>query len=545
MKYKTESSEKSTVKITMTFDKSEWEAANQKAYEQTRGKYFVNGFRKGKAPRHVIELNYGKGVFYEDALNNLFSDHYYDIVEKEKDNFTVVGQPQLSVEDISEDGAVLVAVAPVKPDVKLGAYKGINIKKVEYNVKDEDVESELKRLQERNSRLVAVEGRAAEKGDTATIDFSGSVDGEKFDGGTSENYPLVLGSNSFIPGFEDQVIGMKVGEEKDINVKFPENYQAENLKGKDAVFAVKLNKLEKKELPEINDEFIKDAAGAESVDAYKKETRERLEKQAKEKGDSETENNIVKAITDNAEVEIPDAMIENQMDMMMRNMEYRLGMQYGGMKLADYLRYMGTDLKTFREGYRAQATDTVKSQLVIDKIIREENIKADDAEIDAKLEEFAKAANKTLEEYKKDVDASQREYIGNDIVINKLFAFLKENNNMTADAEEKPAAKKAAKKADAEGKSAAKKAAKKADAEEKPAAKKTAKKADAEEKPAAKKAAKKADAEEKPAAKKTAKKADAEEKPAAKKATKKADAEEKPAAKKTAKKAAKKDEKAE
>ena len=214
------------------------------------------------------------------------------------------------------------------------------------------------------------------------------------------------------------------------------------------------------------------------MDAYKKETRERLEKQAKEKGDSETENNIVKAITDNAEVEIPDAMIENQMDMMMRNMEYRLGMQYGGMRLADYLKYMGTDLKTFREGYRAQATDTVKSQLVIDKIIREENIKAEDAEIDAKLEEFAKAANKSLEEYKKDVDASQREYIGNDIVINKLFAFLKENNNMTSDAEEKkPAAKKTAKKADSEEKPAAKKSTKKADSEEKPAAKKTTKKA--------------------------------------------------------------------
>ncbi len=487
MKYKTESSEKSTVKITMTFDKKEWEAANQKAYEQTRGKYFVNGFRKGKAPKHVIELNYGKGVFYEDALNNLFTDHYYDIVEKEKENYTVVGQPQLSVDDISEDGAVLVAVAPVKPDVKLGAYKGINIKKVEYNVKDEDVESELKRLQERNSRLVAVEGRAAEKGDTATIDFSGSVDGEKFEGGTSENYPLVLGSNSFIPGFEDQVIGMNVGEEKDVKVKFPEDYQAENLKGKDAVFAVKLNKLEKKELPEINDEFIKDAAGAESVDAYKKETRERLEKQAKEKGDAETENNIVKAITETAEAEIPDAMIENQMDVMMRNMEYRLGMQYGGMKLADYLKYMGTDVKTFREGYRSQAADTVKSQLVIDKIIREENIKAEDAEIEAKLEEFAKAANKSLEEYKKDVDDSQREYIANDIVINKLFDFLKANNNMTAEEEKKPAKKAAAKKADGEEKkpAAKKPAAKKADGEEKPAAKK----------PAAKKAAKSEKAE--------------------------------------------------
>ena len=489
MKYTAEPSEKSTVKITLTFDKGEWDDANMKAYQKTRGRYFVNGFRKGKAPKHVIELNYGKGVFYEDALNELFNDHYYDVIEKEKDNFTAVGQPELSVGDISDEGASLIATVPVKPDVKLGAYKGINIVKAEYNVKDEDVEAELKRLQERNSRLVEVEGRAAENGDTATIDFSGSVDGKKFEGGTSENYPLVLGSGSFIPGFEEQVVGMKVGEEKDVNVKFPEDYQAEELKGKDAVFAVKLNKLEKKELPEVNDEFIKDAAGAESVEAYKKETRERLEKQAKEKGDAETENNILKAISETSEAEIPEAMIENQIDMMVRNAEYRLGMQYGGMKLADYLKYMGGTMEDFRNGYRAQAQDTVKSQLVVDKIIREENIKAEDAEIDAKLEEFAKAANKTLEEYKKDVDEAQREYIVNDIVINKLFDFLKANNNLTAKAEEAPAKKPAAKKSTA----------KKAEGEEapakKPAAKKsTAKKAEGEEAPAKKPAAKKSTA---------------------------------------------------
>ena len=489
MKYTAEPSEKSTVKITLTFDKGEWDDANMKAYQKTRGRYFVNGFRKGKAPKHVIELNYGKGVFYEDALNELFNDHYYDVIEKEKDNFTAVGQPELSVGDISDEGASLIATVPVKPDVKLGAYKGINIVKAEYNVKDEDVEAELKRLQERNSRLVEVEGRAAENGDTATIDFSGSVDGKKFEGGTSENYPLVLGSGSFIPGFEEQVVGMKVGEEKDVNVKFPEDYQAEELKGKDAVFAVKLNKLEKKELPEVNDEFIKDAAGAESVEAYKKETRERLEKQAKEKGDAETENNILKAISETSEAEIPEAMIENQIDMMVRNAEYRLGMQYGGMKLADYLKYMGGTMEDFRNGYRAQAQDTVKSQLVVDKIIREENIKAEDAEIDAKLEEFAKAANKTLEEYKKDVDEAQREYIANDIVINKLFDFLKANNNLTAKAEEAPAKKPAAKKS----------AAKKAEGEEAPA-----------KKPAAKKStAKKAEGEEAPAKKPTAKKSTA------------------------------------
>ena len=430
MKYEIQPSEKSTIKITITFDKAEWDEANQKAYMQTRGRFTVNGFRKGKAPKHVIELNYGKGVFYEDALNNLYSEHYYDILEKEKDNYTVVGQPELSVEDISDDGAVLVAIAPVKPEVKLGDYKGIKIAKAEYNVKDADVDAEIERLRQRNARMVEVTDRAAENGDTATIDFSGSIDGVKFDGGTSENYPLVLGSGSFIPGFEEQVVGMKVGEEKDVNVRFPDDYQAEELKGKDAVFAVKLNKLEKKELPEVNDEFIKDAAGAESVDAYRKETRERLEKQAKEKGDAETENNIVRAVTANAEVEIPDAMIENQIDTMVRNAEYRLGMQYGGLKLQDYLKYMGSNMEDFRNGYRAQAADNVKAQLVIDAIVRAENIKAEDAEVEAKLEELAKAAGKSLEEYKKDVTDSQREYLANDIVVNKLFDFLKENNDL-------------------------------------------------------------------------------------------------------------------
>ena len=438
MKYEIQPSEKSTIKITITFDKAEWDEANQKAYMQTRGRFAVNGFRKGKAPKHVIELNYGKAVFYEDALNNLYSDHYYDILEKEKDNYTVVGQPELSVEDISENGAVLVAVAPVKPEVKLGDYKGIKIAKAEYTVKDADVDAEIERLRQRNARMVETADRAAEEGDTATIDFSGSIDGVKFDGGTSENYPLVLGSGSFIPGFEEQVVGMKVGEEKDVNVRFPDDYQAEELKGKDAVFAVKLNKLEKKELPEVNDEFIKDAAGAESVEAYRKETRERLEKQAKEKGDAETENNIVRAVTANAEVEIPDAMIENQIDTMVRNAEYRLGMQYGGLKLQDYLKYMGSNMEDFRNGYRAQAADNVKAQLVIDAIVRAENIKAEDAEVEAKLEELAKAAGKSLEEYKKDVTDSQREYLANDIVVNKLFDFLKENNDLAV-AEEKPA----------------------------------------------------------------------------------------------------------
>ncbi len=454
MKYEIQAAEKSTIKITITFDKAEWDEANQKAYLQTRGRFAVNGFRKGKAPKHVIELNYGKGVFYEEALNNLFSDHYYDILEKEKDNYTVVGQPTLSVEDISDEGAVLSAQAPVKPDVKLGAYTGIKIHKAEYTVKDEDVEAELSRLQERNSRMVEVTDRPAENGDTVVIDFSGSIDGVKFEGGTAEDHRLTLGSGAFIPGFEEQVVGMQTGEQKDVNVKFPDDYHAEELKGKDAVFAVTVKKIEKKELPAIDDEFIKDAAGAESVDAYKKETREKLEKQAKEKGDAETENNIVRAITARAEVEIPDAMIESQMDNMVQNAAYRLGMQYGGLKLEDYLKYMGSNMHDFREGYRAQAQDTVKAQLVIDKIVRTENLKAEDSEVEAKIEQFAKDANKELEEYKKGVSDSQREYIANDIVVEKLFNFLKENNDLTTEEVKDEAAPAAAKEEAAEAEKA-------------------------------------------------------------------------------------------
>ena len=471
-----EKHEKNMVTITVEVGKDEFAPAIEKAYKKQVKQIKVPGFRPGHAPRKVIEGMYGAEVFYDEAMNIAFPAAYQAALEEA--DLAPVEHPSVEVTDVSGDGFTFKATFANYPEVKLGDYKGLSAVKPSVEVTDEMVDNQLKQMRERNARLVSVE-REAQNGDTAVIDFEGKKDGVPFEGGKGENYPLELGSGTFIPGFEEQVVGMKVGEEKDVNVKFPDDYQAEDLKGKDAVFAVKLNKLEKKELPEISDEFIKDAAGAESVEAYKKETRERLEKQAKEKGDAETENNILRAVTEKAEVEIPDAMIENQIDMMVRNAEYRLGMQYGGMKLADYLRYMGSNMEDFRKGYRAQAEDTVKSQLVVDKIIREENIKAEESEIDAKLEEFAKSANKTLEEYKKDVDESQREYIGNDIVINKLFDFLKANNNLTEKAEEpakKPAAKKTAKKA-AEGtdEGAEKPAAKK------PAAKKTAKKAENEE----------------------------------------------------------------
>lgn len=426
MNYKFEKAEKSTVKISITLDAAEWSAAQQDAYNKTKGKYALPGFRKGKVPMKVLENAYGKGLFFEDAINESFPKYYFEILEKEP-SIEAVARPSLDVDKIGEDGVTLVATVAVKPEVKLGEYKGIKFEKVEYNVKDADVEDALKRLQERNSRLVAVEGRPAEKGDTVVIDYSGSVNGVKFEGGTAEKQNLELGSNSFIPGFEDQVVGMNVGEERDISVKFPEDYHAEDLKGKDAVFHIVLHEIKKKELPEITDEFIKDADGAESVEAYKAETKKRMQEANDRRADRELEDKIVKTITEKAETEIPDALVENQIDRMVQEMEYRL--MYQGLRLEDYLKYAKMSMEDYRKGYEAQARELVKQQLVIEKIIETEKIEATDEDVEKKIEEDAKAHDKSVEEYKKEVEG-RMEYLKNEIVIGKLFDFLKSANTI-------------------------------------------------------------------------------------------------------------------
>ncbi len=428
MKYTTKAAEKSTVKITLKFDAEEWKEAQNKAYLQIRGKFAVNGFRKGKAPKNVIENVYGKGVFYEDALNLLFSENYGSVIEKSAKKFTVVGDPDVSVENLSDEGVDLVAVVPVRPEVKISSYKGMKIQQFAYNVKDEEVDAELERVRERNSRKVPVEGRAAENGDVANIDFVGTVDGVKFEGGEAEGFDLTLGSGQFIPGFEDQVVGMNVGEEKDVNVTFPENYQAEALKGKAAVFAVKLNSLQGKELPELTDEFIKDATGSETIEAYKEKTKERLLKQAERRANDATENSILEAIAANTEVEIPQAMIEREIDNLVQKFEYQL--MYQGLKLEDYLNFLKVTNEDFRKNYAEQAEKNVKSQLIISELIKAENIEATEEEVDAKIAEQAASVEKTAEEYKKNMDPRQIDYISSDIIITKLFNFLKENNEM-------------------------------------------------------------------------------------------------------------------
>lgn len=428
MKYTTKAAEKSTVKITIKFDGEEWKNAQTQAYLKTRGRFAINGFRKGKAPKNVIENVYGKGVFYEDALNTMFSENYGKILDKEESKFTVVGDPDVSVEKLEDEGVTLVAIVPVKPEVKISSYKGMKIKQFAYTVKDEEVDAEIKRVQERNARNVPVEGRAAENGDIANIDFVGTVDGVKFDGGEAEGFDLTLGSGQFIPGFEEQVVGMNVGESKDVNVTFPENYQAEALKGKAAVFAVKLNKLQAKELPELTDEFIKDATGSATVEEYKVKAKERLQAQADKRATDATENSILEAIAANTEAEIPQAMIEREIDGLVKKFEYQL--MYQGLKLQEYLEFLKVTEADFRKNYEEQAKKNVMNQLIISQIIKEENVEATEEEVDAKIAEQAASVEKTAEEYKKNMDPRQVEYIRSDIIITKLFDLLKANNEM-------------------------------------------------------------------------------------------------------------------
>lgn len=429
MNYTQAAGEKSTVKLTINFTQEEWEGALSKAYLKTRGKYTVPGFRKGKAPRPVLENYYGKGVLFEDAFNSLYNEHYFAILEKERANFTAVGEPELNVEDMTEGkGVTLSAVVPVKPDLALEKYTGLKIKKFEYNVTDEEVRKEMNRILESKAKDAEVTDRASKNGDKVNIDFSGSVKGEKFAGGTAEGYDLVLGSGSFIPGFEELVEGMNIGESKTITVTFPEDYQADNLRGQEAQFEVKLNKITERQYPELTDEYVKANAGCENVEAYCAKTREKLEKSAKNRGRDETENSIVEEISKYAKAEIPDAMIESEIDRMVQDFSYRL--MYQGLKLEDYVKYTGQTMEQFRAQFKEQSEKRVMSQLVIEKIVREEKIKAEDAEVEEKIKEQAASVGKTAEEYKKGMDPRQVEYISNDIIITKLFDFLAANNEL-------------------------------------------------------------------------------------------------------------------
>ena len=413
---------KVTLKITV--DNNKFETAVNKAYNKTKGKYNIPGFRKGKAPKVVIETQYGKGVFYNDAIDMLFPEVYPQAIKEL--NIDPIDRPDLDVEQISkENGLVMVVNVEVKPEFELGAYKGIEISKVENTVSDDEVEAKLNEMVNKNARLASVEGKALENGDTAVIDFEGFENGVAFEGGKGENYNLVIGSNTFIPGFEDQLVGKKAGEEVEVNVTFPEAYHAENLAGKPVVFNVKVNDVKVKEVPALDDEFAKDTTEFETLAELRADVKAKLEEQAKNAADAEMRNALVEKVSANTEVEVPEAMVQHQIDNMLMELNYQL--QYQGLNLQQLLQMTGRGVEELREERRADAERLVKSSLVLEAIAEKENVEATDADVDAELEKMAAMYNMEVEKIKSSLRETDIEDIKGQIKIRKTLDLLVEN----------------------------------------------------------------------------------------------------------------------
>ena len=403
----------------------EFEEAVQSAYLKNRHRFTIPGFRKGKAPRKIIELNYGEGIFYEDALNSILPKAYEEAIEKL--NIEPVDNPEIDIEELEKGKTVVISVeVTVKPEVKLGDYKNIEVEKVEYNVTDEDVEKELKTIQEMNARIIDASDRETKEGDILTIDFKGFVDGEEFEGGTAENQTLELGSNTFIPGFEEQLIGKKKGDTVEVKVTFPEDYFEESLKGKDATFEVTIHDVKEKELPELDDEFAKDVSEFDTLEEYKKDIREKLEKNAKDREKIDFENKVIEKVVDNAEVDIPEAMIEHQIEHEMQEFSYRLTMQ--GFDLDRYLELTGNKLEDLKEQFRPIAEKRVKTDLVLEAIGKVENIEVTEEDIDKELDKIAKSYNQeNIEQFKENMKKGDLSFLESGIIRDKVIDLLINN----------------------------------------------------------------------------------------------------------------------
>ena len=410
------------LKLSFVIEAKKFDEAIVKVYEKSARYFNIPGFRKGKAPMAIVEKTYGPSIFYEDAFNEVVPEIYEK--ELKENNIEAVSNPDLDIEQM-EKGQDLkfTAIVQIKPEVKLGKYKGIEIKKIEYNVSDDDVEHELGHMLERNARVVTVEDRPVENGDITVIDFEGSVDGVKFEGGKGEGHELEIGSNTFIPGFEEQIIGMKMEEERDIKVKFPDDYFSEDLKGKDAVFKVKLHEIKKKELPELNDDFAKDASEFDTLDELKNSIKEKIEEQNKSRAKYETEEELIKKACEDVEIDIPSGMIETELDNMTKEVETRLS--YQGMNLEMYLNMTGKTMADFRKEGEEQAKIAVKTRLVLEAIIEAEKIEAEPSKTQEKVEEMAKAYGKKVEEIKE--NENFMEYITKTLKQEAVIDFLVEN----------------------------------------------------------------------------------------------------------------------
>ena len=414
------------VKLEITVEAEKFENAMKKVYFQNAKYFNIPGFRKGKAPMNIVEKYYGEQIFYEDAFNEVATEAYEEAIKENK--IEAVSRPEVDIAQM-EKGKDLIfsAVVQTKPEVKLGKYKGVEIEKIEYKVDKKAVDHELGHMQEHNSRLITVDDRPLENGDTATIDFEGFVDGVAFDGGKAEGHELEIGSGAFIPGFEEQLVGMEIDGEKEIKVTFPKEYFSKDLAGKDATFKVKLHEIKKKELPELDDEFAKDVSEFDTLDELKKSIKEKLTKNNEQKAKYETEDAAIKAVCEESELDVPSGMIELEIDNMLKDFEKRLA--YQGLNLEQYLKMLGKTEEEIRKEYEPQAIEAIKSRLVLEAVIKAEKIEASEEEVKAKMEEMAKSYGKDVEELSK--NENLKNYLEDGIKSEKALEFIVANAKFT------------------------------------------------------------------------------------------------------------------
>ncbi len=424
MAVKSEQIEKNLVKLTFEVNAEDFDKAVNKVYLKNAKKFNIPGFRKGKAPRAIVEKYYTEAVFYDEAVNMVLPEAY-DAAVKES-GVDIVARPEIDVEEIKKgEPVVFTALVTTKPEVKLGEYKGLEVKKIDCAVTDEDVEKDLEATREKNARLISVDDKAIENGNIAVIDFEGFVNDVPFDGGKGEDYELEIGSGTFIPGFEEQLVGAKTDDKTDVKVTFPEDYHAEDLAGKDAVFKVTVKDVKVRELPELNDDFAEEVSEFDTLEEYKADVRKKLEKAAEDKAKTETENEVVEKAVENAEFEIPDAMIEAQIDNIVRDFEQRLS--YQGMNLDMYLQYTGQNTEGFREQFKDQAKKQVEGSLVIEAIQKAEGIEAGPEETELRLVDMSKKYNMELDKLKELLGEAETENIKREIAMQKTIEMLVNN----------------------------------------------------------------------------------------------------------------------
>ncbi|MDF2987663.1 MAG: trigger factor [Eubacterium sp.] len=421
---KIEDVEKNVVQLEIEVDAAKFEEGMQQSYKKNASKFNIPGFRKGKAPRNIVERYYGEQALYDDAINIVCSEAYDQAVEEKK--LQPVDRPEIDIIQIgSKQNLIFSAKITVKPEVELGSYMGVEVTKADATVTEDDVEKEFNKVVEKNSRLVTVTDRPVQSGDSAVIDFEGFIDSVPFEGGKGTDYSLVIGSGTFIPGFEDQLIGKNIGEEVDVNVSFPEEYGKEELNGKPALFKVTVKEIKVKELPAVDDEFAKDISEFDTLEEYKKDLRNKLEETAKHKAEHENEESIIQKIAENATLEIPKVMVEKQIDAMARDFDMRL--RYQGLDLQRYLEMMGMDFEAFRAQFAGRAENEVKIQLVVEKISQVENVEVSDDELDEEIKKMAEAYKQSAEDLKKSLRPEDEEYVKKDIAFRKTIKLLVEN----------------------------------------------------------------------------------------------------------------------